>query len=300
MAPGLCARPYVASSTELARESSSFKLPLVRRGGMAQKLRCYQRTMIGDKVSSLRPLSMDTRMNLQAMRRQSVPLYIEVATLFRRQIHEGHWQKNQQLPPLKQIMEDLGISRVTARQAMSILEAEGLIARGSGKGTFVKDFHAQPQSTLRLRGYLASLISMVEGSSTALVTTGGELVTALPRDLASDRGFFHMQRVHSLDNRKFSLVDLYLRSDIYDLSPDRFQNELAISLFIDLGVQITSARQTIEISSADMNVADLLNISVNSPIFKAFRVFRDQNNEIIYCAEILYRGDFLSLEIEFD
>ena len=63
-------------------------------------------------------------MNLQSIRRSSVPLHVEVAELLRRQILSGDLLAGAKLPPLRVLTEQLGVARMTIIQAMNALEEE--------------------------------------------------------------------------------------------------------------------------------------------------------------------------------
>lgn len=52
-------------------------------------------------------------------------------------ILQGHWEPGSQLPTENALAAQLGISRATLREALRLLEEEGLITRRHGVGTFV-------------------------------------------------------------------------------------------------------------------------------------------------------------------
>jgi len=54
-------------------------------------------------------------------------------------IHQGKFLPGSQLPPELDLMESLGISRTTLREAMRTLEEQGAIYRMRGLGTFVSE-----------------------------------------------------------------------------------------------------------------------------------------------------------------
>ncbi len=65
------------------------------------------------------------------------PLYRQVRDALTRRIADGVWQPGQTLPSEAEIAADLGVSQGTVRKALDALEAENLVLRRQGKGTFV-------------------------------------------------------------------------------------------------------------------------------------------------------------------
>jgi len=63
-------------------------------------------------------------------------------------------------------------------------------------------------------------------------------------------------------------------------------------------VEIVSARQVLTISTADLEVARHLQVSVNAPVAEVRRVFTGPKRRVIYLAEITYRGDFVHVEFD--
>lgn len=241
---------------------------------------------------------------LEERRRTAVPLYVEIAGLLRQQIVSGERTPGERLPTLVELQQALGVSRVTVRQAMDVLESEGLIDRSAGRGTFVRPTLAPRRERLRLTASLASLIDMMRDGTAQPLTTEARMVDALPGPFPphrTDEGtrFRSMRRLHAKDGEPFSVVDLYLREDVYAQAPERFDQRIAITVMDDLGVQVAGARQTISVSSADVQTASQLDVPVNSPLMLVHRVFEGENGTVIYAAAIRYRSDFIAFDIEF-
>ena len=70
-------------------------------------------------------------------RRSGKPLYEQVRSWLLAQVTSERWPVHHMLPPEIKLAEDLGVSRVTLRLAMSDLVQHGVFTRISGKGTFV-------------------------------------------------------------------------------------------------------------------------------------------------------------------
>jgi len=68
----------------------------------------------------------------------SQPKYAAVAQKLRSDIHSGKYENGQKLPSENELVARTGYSRQTIRQAMALLESEGLTERIRGSGTYVK------------------------------------------------------------------------------------------------------------------------------------------------------------------
>lgn len=85
-----------------------------------------------------------------------------VAELSRR-IHDGELERAAKLPTESEVMKEHGVSRTVVREAISRLQAAGLVETRHGIGTFVRDvpgpsgFRVDPDSIVTLHDVLAVL-----------------------------------------------------------------------------------------------------------------------------------------------
>jgi len=68
-----------------------------------------------------------------------IPLYRQVESFLRLQIQSGSMPAGTRLPATRQLAEELGISRITVKNAYAELESDGWIGGREGSGTFVMD-----------------------------------------------------------------------------------------------------------------------------------------------------------------
>ncbi|WP_171904175.1 GntR family transcriptional regulator [Streptomyces abyssalis] len=68
----------------------------------------------------------------------TVARYQRVADSIRRQIVDGTLSAGDRLPTEPLLVAEYGVSRLTVRHALDVLQAEGLIERFHGRGTFVR------------------------------------------------------------------------------------------------------------------------------------------------------------------
>ncbi|WP_411083222.1 GntR family transcriptional regulator [Streptomyces sp. cmx-18-6] len=84
-------------------------------------------------------------MATDASRRE--PKYQRIANALKAEIQSGAWGAGSRLPGENDLMAQYGVARMTVRQALSVLQSEGLTEARKGVGVFVRAF--QP---LRRRG----------------------------------------------------------------------------------------------------------------------------------------------------
>jgi len=65
------------------------------------------------------------------------PLNGQIASLMRRRMEAGEWKAGSRRPSLEELVQAFNVARVTIRQAVEVLETEGLLVPQQGRGTFV-------------------------------------------------------------------------------------------------------------------------------------------------------------------
>jgi GntR family transcriptional regulator of arabinose operon len=76
-------------------------------------------------------------MEITIVHEAAIPLHVQLLNQMRHLILSGRWIPGSRIPSEPELQHKLQISRSTIRQALSNAEAEGLIVRVPGKGTFV-------------------------------------------------------------------------------------------------------------------------------------------------------------------
>lgn len=70
-------------------------------------------------------------------RKNQEKLYIQIMRLLVDEIGKGSWQIGDRIPSEDQLGARFGVSKITIRQALTNLSADGYLAKVQGKGTFV-------------------------------------------------------------------------------------------------------------------------------------------------------------------
>jgi GntR family transcriptional regulator len=234
------------------------------------------------------------------LNRSAVSRYIQLATLFRRRIESGQWAVGDQIPTVDDLAAECGVARATIRQALSLLEAEGLIERLRAKGTFVQR-RPQEQLWCELESDWQGLLSSRDGATIEILsdTVGG------PPPLHHAIGelglrYRRLQRRHWLRNQPFLLADLYIDERISRKIPEEaLTTKTALRLVSSIpGVKIVDARQTLTIGTADIETAALLNLPLNAPVCFLNRTAADQRGRLVLAANGIYRGEVVRVDIK--
>ncbi|ANN67264.1 GntR family transcriptional regulator [Bordetella bronchialis] len=226
-----------------------------------------------------------------------IPRYIAVADQLRRRIEKGEWPAGHALPSLQQLAESFDVARLTARQAVQLLVAEGLLASHRGQGTFVTEA-VRPIRTAPLESSLRELGDTYR-SLAPIILAIDETPRPLPVGGGRDEGYVYMRRLHMNDGRAYCVISLYVARSVFALAPEKFRTRAVIPIMLELRrVRIANAHQTLTIGTADAETAALLHIAKDAPVANVARVFHDEDGQVIYYAEVTYRGDAIRLEID--
>lgn len=201
-------------------------------------------------------------------RSSPVPLYHQLATAITGMVANGTLRAGDQLPPERELAEQAGVSRMTARQALADLERGGVVIVRHGVGTFV----AAPRillDTIHLQGFtemaeqsgLTATSRVIDqhvapasaAGMAALGISDGASVVAITR-VRSLGGQPIVLETSQLDAARFaSLTAEDLEGSLYRLLERRF------------GVRLSHATEVIEARQASSVEADLLRIAPGAP-----------------------------------
>jgi GntR family transcriptional regulator len=227
--------------------------------------------------------------------------YLQLATLFRRMIESGQWKLEARIPTVDILAADYGVARATIRQALGLLENEGLIKRYRAKGTFVV---GRPRRELWCEvgtDWSGMLMSREDAVIEVLSDDQGSQPPFLPHPVGTPApSYRHLRRRHSRQGQAFLLADVYLDERLCRKLPKKvLSTKSAMRLVADIpGLKIIDARQTLTIGIADMETAELLRIPINAPVAHVYRTAVDENGSLVLVGMGIYRGDVVSVNIK--
>jgi GntR family transcriptional regulator len=255
----------------------------------------------GEPSPAATPVSYHSPMRSPTLVPQSgTTLYSQVAGALRGRIVRGDWETGHEIPTLDELCEQYGVARVTARQAIQLLVAEGLLSSHRGRRTVVVGTGGDLRKPLYPA--LAAPLEQVTAYSVTVLEKDDD--ATLPESLGPEgRSAGTYVRVRKVDREAgvpYCLSDIYVPKALFR----RFPRDAASSAKLARLVRDTarpplvSARERIGVSSADVEEARWLGCPLSAPVARVQRLFTDGDGRIVYAGWSVYRGDRFFVERE--
>jgi GntR family transcriptional regulator len=233
--------------------------------------------------------------------RSAVARYLQLASLFRRRIASGRWAVGRQIPTVDDLATECGVARATIRQALDLIEVEGLIERHRAKGTFVTR-RPQEQIWCEVATDWSGLLMSREGAVIEVLSDArGRQPPQIPHLIGGIApSYRHLRRLHSRHDAPFLITELFIDERLSGrISKAALQTKTALRLLADIpGLQIKDARQTLTVGTADVEIADRLKLPLNAPIVSVYRSVVDQHGCLVFVGEGIYRGDLVRIDMK--
>lgn len=227
------------------------------------------------------------------------PRYVQVASALRRRIQEGHWGVGDKIATLEALENEFSVARVTVRQAIELLQDEGLLKSYQGKGTFVMR-SPENRRWLHLATDWKSLIDLISANVPRFLNVDAPQELQIdPEDGRAAEAYEFFKSVQLKGNEPYAVASVHVAKHIHDRAPAAFRKRVALAVIAEMkNLNISRAHQTFCIGAADLETAIHLEIPLNAPTAEARCVVTDADGVLIYSGDIIYRGDMVKLNIE--
>lgn len=228
------------------------------------------------------------------------PLYVQVASVMRQRIESGAWAVGDKISTLEELEQEFGVARVTIRQGIEMLRAEGLLESLQGRGTFVSG-RPKHERWLNIATDFEAMVSSIREN---VIRRAQVKESSIPPSIGKDEGkpterYVLIRSVQYNKGEPFSVVNVHLDRNIYIRDPKRFQNEPAVAIISEMeDLTITHAYQRLTIGVADFDTAELLKVGLGEPTADCRLVLLDQNGVSIYVADIHYHKSCFALRMD--
>ena len=236
------------------------------------------------------------------VREKEAPLYAQLHENIKQYIQDNALKSGDRMPSEKELILQLGLSRMTVRLATQGLASEGLITRIRGKGTYV----AEPKSKDHLRG-TQSLEMRFNSQGTritnlllnhSLAYTASVYTNALNLPLSSQ--VYKIRRLKKIGDSVLGVETRLLMPEMKGIfTEDELNRESLVDL---LGknpkTRIGRISYWVSCSIAMELEVELLEISPESQILIQHGIFYNSQNRPIMTGRIVYPADKMEIHYE--
>ena len=236
------------------------------------------------------------------------PLYHRVYVLLLQYISDQSFPPGKPMPAEAELSALLGVSRITLRRAMGRLEAEGLVLRQRGRGTFpIAGQVPAAAATLRNQVSLA-LRTKVVVLDHVVVPAGPGVAAAL--EIAVGEPALRIVRVRSDSTSPISHSVCHVPKDLARLLPRRQIGTLPISTLLGAaGVMLEQFSESLSARIADVEAAGPLEVELGTPLLAMVRTVRAgdgraadgrvADGRVVEHLRVLYRPDRYEYKVEY-
>lgn len=225
--------------------------------------------------------------------------YNQVFVALKEQIVNRFYLPDQKIPPERILCHEFGVSRITARHALRLLEEQGLVERIQGKGTFVRSLGIKKipilscdftGSVRKEAPHLKRKLLMKDN-----IVPPAHIATIL--GLEKEQQCFFAIRLDFLKYSPLAYDRLYILSDLMLSFDDK---TLAAIDFLKLWLKqekldISHYVEKIEAIEADSQAVEYLGIAAGSAMLLVTDICYSTDRKAIAVFESIYRGDRISL-----
>ena len=230
-------------------------------------------------------------------RKRNGLLHQRIAQELQADIESGVYADGDPFPSELSLVEHYGVSRVTVRSALALLEEEGLIRRRRGSGTVVhsKVYHKVLRNIVDFH-HEAEMIGRTPSSRVLFLgPRESRIRERLAFNIPPGEPVMELKRLRLLDGAPVALqTSSHPRELLEGVEPaDLEDRSLYVFLKQERGVVIREAEQVIEPVNIGPREAELLEIPSGTAVILAHRITREASGRSLELAENLIRGDYI-------
>jgi GntR family transcriptional regulator len=241
------------------------------------------------------------KLNTVTESRSVVPLHRRISDELRAQIDAGTIAPGDMVPSEHELMQRYAVSRGTVRQALASLRADGTISGSQGRQLSVRGSHlTQPITELvSFTSWVQSLGKRPGSSLLSFKRRNPDGETRSMLDLTVGSTVYLVERLRLADEEPLMIERTLLPEHLGRLleEVDLERNSIFAALERS-GVVFASARHTISALPADRVDAQLLGVSVRTPLLRVRRRAFSLSGEPLEWADDRYLGDKVDFTLE--
>lgn len=202
------------------------------------------------------------------------PLYLQLRSSLTGFIATGQWKPGALLPNENDLAREFGVSPGTVRKALDLLEAEHLVIRRQGRGTFVNGQTARELAARFCRIRRSDGAAIVARSLIDSIAEGeSNEVERVRLGLALSDRVYRFRRIQIDNDDPVMVEDVSVPAKLFaDLAEMINVPDAILELALKQGILFGSAQESIHIGRVTPPIAKALRIAPASPVFILDRV----------------------------
>jgi GntR family histidine utilization transcriptional repressor len=227
---------------------------------------------------------------MNARRKRSLS-YETVKTSIQQRIADGGWQPGVRLPSERELVQEFGCARMTVHRALRELEAEGLIERRQGSGSYVAELHPI-SNLLQVRDIHDEIVERGHVHTTEVYSVAREKAApdvAVAMRLRKGTSVYRCKLLHLENGVPIQFEDRHVNPA---LAPDLLTRDLRVvtpSAVLFEHAPLTEAEQVVEAVIASAEQAKLLDVPTGSALLMVSRRTVSQG-EVASIARLYHPG----------
>ncbi len=201
-------------------------------------------------------------------------LYLQLRDLLAERIARGTWKAGSHIPNEIELAREVGVSSGTVRKALEVMEAQRLITRRQGRGTYVNDPNAAGLAD-RFRNIRGAGGERIYGRVNLREITDG-IATSLERErlrLPGDASVFRIHRVSDHAGRNFMVEDITVPAALFaGLLDGRAVVDDIVSLAQHYGILLGRGEERLSTVVSSVPIAQALGVTAGMPVLMLDRV----------------------------
>lgn len=188
------------------------------------------------------------------------------------------------LPSERTLQEQFQSTRITVREALFRLEAEGLIYSQKRKGWFITPpkLKLRPASKVNFNKLAIEQGFLPKTQVISIFDDIDDSFQSQEQDIFTGDALYHLKRVRLLDERPVMIEDIYCQRNRFEnLESKALSESITDIMAADYNVQITSEQCVICVTALSNEDADILEKNSGAPCLKIIRKRFDEHGLLV-------------------
>ena len=198
--------------------------------------------------------------------------YIHISNDIKNKIIQEIYQSNEKLPSEKELGASYEASKMTVKQALDILVAEGLIIKRRGAGTFIKDLSSEELKRVAVTNQFRGKTSehpqeQVTSKVFTFAVITPDQVVQNKLNITADEFVYHIYRSRKIAEKPLVIEETYMPiSLITGLKQSNVEHSIYDHIENTLGLVIQSVHRTITVRPATDFETVELSLEAGQPV----------------------------------